>query len=62
MKEPIKGIIGVRVDKFGNPCPPKNEIDNFHKCSVCGQMVDRRDLGEVFHHLKPEHEPIGSDA
>ena len=52
-----KGIIGQRVG--GNP---KNEIDNFYNCKACGQSVDMRDLGQVFHHEEPNHKPIDTDA
>lgn len=52
-----KGIIGERVG--GNP---KNEIDNFYCCKACGQSVDKRDLGQVFHHEELGHEPIDADS
>jgi hypothetical protein len=37
---------------------PENEADHFIKCPACGQMIDRRDLGEVFHHELEGHEPL----
>jgi hypothetical protein len=36
--------------------------DNFYVCPQCGQAVDMRDLGQVFHHEEPGHKPIDSDA
>lgn len=48
-----KGISGQRVD-----CVPESERDNFYKCVACGQPVDMRDLGQVFHHEDEGHEPI----
>ena len=37
---------------------PADEAEHFHVCKACGQAVDMRDLGEVFHHELPEHEPL----
>ena len=48
-----KGIIGSR--EGGDP---ENEEDNFYTCNECGQAVDKRDLGQVFHHEDKGHEPI----
>ena len=52
-----KGITGER--KGGDP---ENEMDNFYKCPACGQSVDMRDLGQVFHHEDDGHEPIDLDS
>jgi hypothetical protein len=52
-----KGIIGHR--EGGDP---ENEMDNFYTCAACGQSVDMRDLGQVFHHEEPDHEPIDLDG
>ena len=49
-------IIGTREG------PPIPEEDNFFVCSRCGQAVDMRDLGQVFHHEEPDHEPTTHDA
>tara|TARA_R110000772_G_scaffold225975_2_gene336641 strand:+ start:3164 stop:3355 length:192 start_codon:yes stop_codon:yes gene_type:complete len=35
-----------------------SEQDHFYKCGACGQPVDMRDLGQVFHHEGVGHEPI----
>lgn len=48
-----KGIIGHR--EGGDP---ENELDNFYNCKACGQSVDMRDLGQVFHHEDEGHKPI----
>lgn len=37
---------------------PENEADHFFICPECGQAVDMRDLGEVFHHEEPGHKPL----
>lgn len=37
---------------------PANEVEHFYICLACGQAVDKRDLGEVFHHEMPGHEPL----
>jgi len=52
-----RGIIGHR--EGGDP---ENELDNFYKCVGCGQSVDKRDLGQVFHHEEIDHEKIDFDA
>ena len=46
-------IIGYRVSG-----EPKDERDHFYACKACGQMVDMRDLGQVFHHEKKRHRPL----
>ena len=48
-----KGIVGKRVDR-----EPEHEFEHFCACPACGQLVDMRDLGQVFHHEEPGHEPI----
>jgi hypothetical protein len=57
INNPAKGIKGIRVGG-----EPKSELEHFYKCPACGQSVDMRDLGQVFHHEQPGHEPITSDA
>lgn len=37
---------------------PANEAEHFYTCPVCGQAVDMRRLGDVFHHEQPGHEPL----
>lgn len=46
-------IIGRRVDG-----EPANELEHFIVCPSCGQMIDRRDLGQVIHHDEPGHAPL----
>jgi hypothetical protein len=46
-------IIGTRVGG-----EPANETDHFFKCKACGQAVDMRDLGQVFHHEEDDHKPL----
>lgn len=52
-----KGIIGRR--EGGDP---EDERENFYICAKCKQAVDKRDLGQVFHHEESGHEPIDFDA
>jgi hypothetical protein len=52
-----KGVVGQR--KGGDP---EDERENFYTCAACGQAVDMRDLGQVFHHEDAGHEPIDLDA
>ncbi|MBZ9709827.1 hypothetical protein LB543_24260 [Mesorhizobium sp. ESP7-2] len=35
-----------------------NENDHFYNCPACGQPVDQRDLGQLFWHEVPGHEPL----
>jgi hypothetical protein len=36
----------------------RDESDHFYTCVTCGQAVDCRDLGEVFHHEEDGHAPL----
>lgn len=37
---------------------PADEGEHFYLCAHCGQAVDMRKLGDVFHHEGPDHEPL----
>jgi activating signal cointegrator 1 len=50
------GIVGTRLGG-----DPPNEAEHFYICAECGQAVDMRDLGQVFHHEEPGHEPHDLD-
>ena len=39
-----------------------DEADHFYVCRKCGQAVDMRDLGQVFHHEQETHKPLTVDA
>jgi len=43
---------GIQVD----------EIEHFYICKTCGQAVDKRRLGDVFHHEEKGHAPIPANA
>lgn len=49
-------IIGRRAT--GEPGDP---LEHFYICKSCGQPVDMRDLGAVFHHEEPDHDPLPED-
>lgn len=51
------GIIGVREGQG-----PTDESEHFYVCASCGQSVDMRDLGQVFHHEEADHKPISMDS
>jgi hypothetical protein len=53
LDNPASGIMGKRVG-----AEPADEREHFIKCARCGQMMDCRDLGQVFHHEDPDHKPI----
>jgi hypothetical protein len=52
-KNSAAGITGRRKGK-----PVADEREHFYICEVCGQAVDKLDLGEVFHHEQPGHEQL----
>jgi hypothetical protein len=33
---------------------PQNERNHFIRCTICGEMLDMRDLGDVLDHLHGE--------
>lgn len=37
---------------------PDYEAGHFFVCGICGQAVDMRRLGDVFHHEDEGHEPL----
>lgn len=41
---------------------PEDESVHFYVCKACGQAVDKRKLGDVFHHEEAGHEPIRPDS
>lgn len=38
------------------------EHEHFFVCAACGQAVDMRDLGQVFHHEEQGHKALQLDA
>jgi hypothetical protein len=50
----------LRSERSGGE--PENEAMHFYICKASGQAVDKRRLGDVFHHEEPGHEPIAPDA
>lgn len=36
----------------------RTELDHFLLCPGCGQAIDLRRLGDVFHHDEPGHAPL----
>ena len=37
---------------------PEDESVHFYVCKACGQAVDKRNLGDVFHHEEKGHAPL----
>jgi hypothetical protein len=56
INNPGKGIKGIRLGG-----EPKDESEHFYACAECGQLVDRRDLGQVLHHEDKGHDPHEDD-
>ena len=46
MKEPHGKYLGRDAGNIA-----QSEADNFIECPACGELVDMRDLGEVFEHI-----------
>jgi hypothetical protein len=42
--------------------PVESEAEHFYRCQVCGQIVDMRDLGEVFDHEGDPPHPVEDRA
>jgi hypothetical protein len=53
MNPELSKFPGVRIGG-----DPTNEADHFFVCKACGQAVDMRDLGQVFHHEEDDHKPL----
>lgn len=49
------GIIGTPIDPATGKPLVLNEHEHFYTCAACGQAVDKRDLGQVFHHEERGH-------
>ena len=57
MAAPASGeVVGERLGG-----EPTDEAEHFYLCKGCGQPVDMRDLGAVFHHEEPSHEPLPAE-
>ena len=41
---------------------PKDQAIHLYTCKACGQAVDMRKLGDVFHYEVEGHEPIPEDS
>jgi len=55
------GIVGVAISETGDPIDLE-EREHFYVCADCGQAVDMRDLGQVFHHEENGHKPLRIDS
>ena len=55
--EDMRGRLNTKPSQRVGP-PPADEREHFYTCEGCGQAVDMRKLGDVFHHEEPEHEPL----
>lgn len=55
----LKEITGHPIDpETGEKVEVEIELDNFYTCKACGQCVDMRNLGQVFHHEESGHKPL----
>lgn len=60
----VRGTDNAFTGITGEPADgaPDNEEDHYYICGECGQAVDMRNLGEVFHHEEPGHERLRDHA
>lgn len=56
------GIIGVAIDPETGKLPELEEHEHFYVYAACGQAVNMRDLGQVFHHKDVGCKPLGLDS
>jgi hypothetical protein len=56
------GIYGIAINPDTGEPLSLEEHEHFYVCRACGQAVDMRDLGQVFHHEDAGHEPLQLDA
>jgi hypothetical protein len=56
------GIVGRAIDPETGEYLELEEHEHFYTCAACGQAVDNRDLGKVFHHEEVGHEPLRLNA
>ena len=55
----VDGVKGVRIDPTTHePMEITSELEHFYTCRSCGQSIDCRDLGQVFHHDGEDHKPL----
>jgi hypothetical protein len=57
-REELNVLRSAKGGPSGPQPEPENEADHFYVCKACGQAVDKRRLGDVFHHEEEGHEPI----
>jgi bifunctional non-homologous end joining protein LigD len=50
-----------RLNKAAVTAPDLHEHEHFYRCDECGQVVDRRRLGDVLHHEQAGHQPLAAD-
>jgi bifunctional non-homologous end joining protein LigD len=57
---PIPASLRELANRLPATTPDLPERAHFHTCPICGQLVDRRRLGDVIHHEMPGHKPLSS--
>jgi hypothetical protein len=61
-RDELNGIRSAKGEWPDLEPEPKDETVHFYTCKACGQAVDKRRLGDVFHHEEARHSPIPSDC
>jgi len=55
-------IFGAPIDPGTGKPIEVDEHEHLYACAECGQAVDMRGLGQVFHHEEAGHAPLDLDA
>jgi hypothetical protein len=57
-REELNAIRSMKGRPDAPELEPSDEAEHFYVCKACGQAVDKRRLGDVFHHEEAGHEPL----
>jgi len=61
-REELNAYRSAKGGPDGIEAEPEDEAEHFYICKACGQAVDKRQLGDVFHHEEPGHRPIPQNS
>jgi hypothetical protein len=61
-RDELNAFLAAKGSPDGLEPEPEDEANHFYICKACGQAVDKRRLGDVFHHEELGHEPIPADS
>lgn len=62
MKLGLRCLIKMQIDENPSRRDPVSSPDRYFPCAICGQIVDRNHMGQMFHHDGMQHEALPPDA